>query len=269
MRRILTALLLIPPLLAIILLAPPWVFLLLAESVALAAVYEFFEIAKRRGYRPYHATGYLAAALATASFYPGLPDGQWVLLFLLVAAGTAAVCRANPNPHTLGEAAVTVLGATYAGLLTGSMVGLRLSPPDAVGRSWIFFLLLVVMVGDTAALYVGRAIGRRPLARVLSPKKTVEGFVGQVVFSVGTAAAIGPVLIPGLDELHAATLGIVLALLGAVGDLFESLLKRSAGIKDASSLFPGHGGILDRLDSLLFSAPALLFYVQFIYTGGG
>ncbi len=145
------------------------------------------------------------------------------------------------------------------------MVGLRLASPDAVGRSWVFFHLLVVMVGDTGAYYTGKSIGRRPLAPVLSPKKTVEGFVGQLVFSAGIAVVIGPVLIPGLDMVHSAALGIVLALLGVVGDLFESLLKRSAGIKDASSLFPGHGGVLDRLDSLLFSAPALLLYVRFIY----
>jgi len=265
MRRILTALLLIPPLLTIILLTPPWAFLLLAEAVALVAAHEFFGIARRGGYRPFHIIGYLGTALAVASFYPPAPEGRWAALCLVVGVGAAALRRGSPGPGTLADVAVTVLGAAYAGFLTGSMVGLRLTVPDGVGRSLVFFLLLVVMVGDTGAYYTGKGIGRRPLAPVLSPKKTLEGFFGQLVSSVAVAVAVGPVLLPRLGMLSAAALGLVLALLGVAGDLFESLLKRSAGVKDASSIFPGHGGVLDRLDSLLFSAPALLLYVQYVY----
>jgi phosphatidate cytidylyltransferase len=121
------------------------------------------------------------------------------------------------------------------------------------------------MFGDTGAYYTGRAIGRRPLTRMISPKKTVEGLIGGLVASVVVAALSGPWLLPDLDWLRASVLGLVLAVLGVLGDLFESLLKRSAGVKDASALFPGHGGILDRLDSLLFAAPALLFYVRFLH----
>lgn len=266
MSRILTALVLVPPLLAILFFAPVWSFLVLAEVVALLVAHEFYGVAEHRGYRPYRMTGYLGAAFLTASFHPEVIETLWMMLLLLLAVGISGLLRGRPGPTTIGESAVTVMGAIYAGLLTGTIVGLRCVIPDTEGRYWVFFLLAVVMFGDTGAYYTGRSIGRRPLARTLSPKKTVEGLIGGMVASVLVAALIGPWLLPGLDWLRASVLGLVLAVLGVLGDLFESLLKRSVGIKDASSLFLGHGGILDRLDSLLFAAPALLFYVRFLHS---
>ena len=119
-----------------------------------------------------------------------------------------------------------------------------------------------MMVGDAGAYYVGRAFGRSPLAPVLSPNKTVEGLGGGIVFSVATAVFLRYAALPRLALATAVGLGLSMALLGVVGDLFESLLKRSAGIKDTSSLLPGHGGVLDRIDSLLFAAPLLFLYVK-------
>jgi phosphatidate cytidylyltransferase len=265
MSRIVTALVLIPPLLAIIFFAPVWAFLLLAEVVALLAAREFFGVAECRGYSPYRMTGYLGAAFLIASFHPEVMETQWVMLLFLLGVAISALLRGKPGPTTLGESSVTMLGATYAGLLTGTIVGLRCTIPDPEGRYWVFFLLAVVMFGDAGAYYTGRAIGRRPLARTISPKKTVEGLAGGLISSVLVAALVGPRLLPGLDWIRASSLGLILAILGVFGDLFESLLKRSVGVKDASSLFPGHGGILDRLDSVLFAAPALLFYVHFLH----
>jgi phosphatidate cytidylyltransferase len=265
MSRLLTALVLVPPLLAVIFFAPAWCFLVLAEVVALLVAYEFFGVAERGGYRPFRMTGYLCTALLAASFYPGVLEGSWMILMSLIAVGVASLLRGHPGPSTLGESAITVLGATYAGLLTGTIVGLRGTSPDSQGRHWVFFFLAVVMFGDAAAYYTGRAIGRRPLARTVSPNKTVEGLIGNVVVSVLVAALVGPWLLAGLEWSRATLLGLTLALLGVLGDLFESLLKRSVGVKDASSLIPGHGGMLDRLDSVLFAAPALLFYVRFLH----
>ncbi len=265
MKRILTALVLIPPLLAILLLAPAWSFLLLAEAVALAAVHEFLGLAQRGGYRPFRIIGYAATALLTVSFHPDVPAGNWTVLVVLVAVGLAAVGRGAPSGKTLGEVSATVLGVLYAGLLSGAVVGLRYALPDGVGRSWVFILLMVILLGDTGAYYTGRALGRRPLATKLSPKKTIEGLVGGLAVSILTAALLGPFLIPHLDRIQAAGLGLLLGLLGAAGDLFESLLKRAVGVKDTSSLFPGHGGILDRLDGVFFAAPALWLYVRFVY----
>jgi phosphatidate cytidylyltransferase len=265
MRRILTAVLLIPPLLYILLWAPPWAFLVLAVLASFAAVHEILGIARRRSYHLYRPLCYVGPVLAIAAFHPSFPGGLWWTLLLVPAVGLAAVCRGAPGPKTFSEISGTIMTVVYIGLSAGSVVGLRVISPDYVGRSWVFFVLLVITLGDAGALYTGKAIGKHRLAPNISPNKTVEGLIGGTAASVAAAIGFGIFIIPGLDAPRAAILGLVLGLLGVVGDLFESLLKRSVEIKDTSSLIPGHGGILDRIDSLLFAAPALLLYVRFFH----
>lgn len=258
MSRILAALVLIPPLLAVVLYAPAFWFLILVEIVALLAAHEFFGLFKTTPYRPFRHVGSAGALALVASFYFPASTAWLVMGLLLVTAG-AAIARANPGATAPGDVALTVLGACYTGLLPGAVVGLRLTPG---GRSWIVLLLAIIFLGDTGAYYTGRALGRRPLTPRISPKKTWAGFYGGVLASLGAALLFREILSLAIPWWHAVGLGLALSLLGVLGDLFESLLKRSVGVKDASSLIPGHGGILDRLDSLLFSAPALLLYVQ-------
>ena len=269
MSRVLTALLLLPPLLAIILLTPAWAFLLLTEVVGLLGVRELYELAEPIGYRAFRSIGYVATILLIASFYPGghtgypgLPSSGWIVLLLLLAVGLAAVGRGDLKRETIGEVAITILGPLYAGLTIGTLVGVRLAGLDGTGRYWILFLLAVIMMGDTGAYYVGRALGRRKLAPSVSPNKTVEGLLGGITASVLAALLASHLLLPHVTSIRAAMLGLILSLLGVAGDLFESLLKRSAGVKNSSELIPGHGGVLDRLDSLYFSAPALFAYLQ-------
>jgi phosphatidate cytidylyltransferase len=264
MKRILTALLLIPPLLYILLWAPPWVFLILAMVASFAAVHEILGIAKRHHFKLHRPVCYLGTAIAIVSFYPAIPGGLWWALLLVPAVGLSAVWRGAPGPKAFSEISGTVLTVIYIGLSAGSVVGLRVVSPDYVGRSWVFLVLLVMAIGDTGALYTGRILGKHRLAPNISPKKTVEGLIGGTAASIAAAVAFGTIVL-GLDAIRAGILGLVLGLLGVVGDLFESLLKRSVDIKDTSSIFPGHGGILDRIDSLLFAAPALLLYVRFIH----
>ena len=127
----------------------------------------------------------------------------------------------------------------------------------------MLLLLAVIVVSDSAQYYTGRAFGKRPLSPAISPKKTVEGAIGGVVF--GTAAfAVGGSYLFGAPFWALALLGAAISLLGIVGDLFESLLKRSAGVKDSSQLIPGHGGVLDRIDSWLFAAPVYYMFLPFL-----
>ncbi len=266
MSRVVTALVLIPPLLAIILFTPAWGLLLLAELVGLLGVRELFVMAGKSGYRVFRAPAYLATVLLVAAFYPQSPGPIWVVMALTMTVGLAAMWRGAPKRETTAEVAITILGPLYAGLMLGTVVGLRLTPPEVVGRNWVLFLLIVTMLGDTGAYYVGRSLGKRRLVPALSPKKTAEGLVGGVMVSVAAAIVAAHVLLPHVGLLHAALLGVVLALLGVAGDLFQSLLKRGAGVKDSGTLMPGHGGILDRLDSLYFSAPALLAYIRLTTT---
>jgi phosphatidate cytidylyltransferase len=131
------------------------------------------------------------------------------------------------------------------------------------GREALFLLLLTVMVSDTAQYYSGRAFGRRLLAPAISPKKTIEGAVGGVVFGTALLTIAGSWWLPTIPAALRALVGAAIVVLGIVGDLFESMLKRSAGVKDSSALIPGHGGVLDRIDALLFAAP--IYYVVLKY----
>jgi phosphatidate cytidylyltransferase len=131
------------------------------------------------------------------------------------------------------------------------------------GAGWqaTVLLLATVVVSDSGQYYSGRAFGRRPLAPTISPKKTVEGAVGGVVLGTAFMAIASAYVLPESNRVSAALLGATVVLLGICGDLFESRLKRTAGIKDSSSLIPGHGGVLDRIDALLFATPAFYLYL--------
>ncbi len=152
----------------------------------------------------------------------------------------------------------------YLGALGGTIAALRILPsPDEGG--WRLVLLLGILVfADSFAFFVGHALGRRRLAPRVSPGKSVEGALGGLVGGVVGAFAVRQLGLPELPPLHTAGLGVAVAAMGIVGDLDESLLKRWAGVKDSGTLFPGHGGMLDRIDSLLFGAPVLYYYFLYV-----
>ena len=134
---------------------------------------------------------------------------------------------------------------------------------ESRGREALFLLMLTVVMSDTAQYYSGRAFGRTPLAPRISPKKTIEGAVGGFVFGALLMAVLGNWWLPQVPLPLRGLLGVTVVALGIAGDLFESMLKRSAGVKDSSALIPGHGGVLDRIDALLFAAP--IYYVVLRY----
>ena len=153
---------------------------------------------------------------------------------------------------------MTLFGVLYLGLPLGPLSMTRLLPQ---GEWLIFFLLLVTWVSDAGAYYVGTLYGRRRLAPRISPKKTVEGLVGGMIGAIITAYAVRWWFLPELAGLDCLVLAILLTITGLWGDLTESAMKRSVGIKDSGGILPGHGGMLDRLDSLLFTAPAFYYYI--------
>jgi phosphatidate cytidylyltransferase len=135
------------------------------------------------------------------------------------------------------------------------------------GRDWTIILLIVIWSGDSFALLVGKKLGRTPFAASLSPKKTNEGAIGGLLGGLALAAAAQHFLFPQLPLKHVAAAAVLVGIFGQLGDLAESMLKRAAEIKDSSQLIPGHGGALDRMDSLLFAFPILYFYLLQIYKG--
>jgi len=154
------------------------------------------------------------------------------------------------------DLAINTLGLMYIPFLLGHFIWLRYLPQ---GEWWILWLLAVMCSGDTAAFYLGKALGKRKFYPEVSPGKTWAGTFGGLAANLAAGVLVGRWLLPEEKLVLLAQLAVILGCIGLLGDLFESMLKRQAQVKDASSLLPGHGGVLDRLDSLLFTAPALVY----------
>ena len=260
-RRVLTALVALPLVLAGLLLGPPLLAIAIVGSALLLGMWEFFALMQARHVVPYRATGLVLLAAIFAEAVTRLDRiGPPVWPMVALVCLTALLLRVGDFAATVPAAALTLLGATYLGALGGTVAGLRLLEPNVLAPWRLVLLFAVVMATDTAAFFVGSAFGRRPLAPNISPGKTVEGALGGVLGGVLGALAVWAAGLPSVPAWHAAVLGFVVSVLGQVGDLLESLLKRWAGVKDSGVLFPGHGGMLDRLDSLLFGAPVLYYY---------
>jgi phosphatidate cytidylyltransferase len=260
-RRLATAAVALPLLVAVVFLAPPAAWIAFVGAAALLGAWEFFALLAGRGLRPLRVPGLLLAAAVYLPIavvrWDGPPPWPAALLALLAAG----LSRAGDMAAALPAVAGTGLGALYAGGLAGTIGALRLIDPVSDGPRRVLMLCAIIMGADTAAYFTGRLVGRRKLAPAISPGKTIEGFLGGLVGGVAAAFAVrGAGWIPGA---HAFALGATVAALGTVGDLVESLFKRWAQVKDSGTLFPGHGGMLDRLDSLLFGAPVLYYYVLY------
>ena len=258
-RRLLTAIVVLPPLLAALLFGPTLLLLGIVSLCLLFGLFEFFDLLRAGRIAPLTALGGIAgAAFFLDSAFPGIA-GVPLAPAAVILVFAAALLSGDPL-RSVPSASFTLLGSAYLGTLGGAMAALLLVPPASLGGRRILFLLGIGMGADTAAYFVGRAVGHPRLAPSLSPGKTVEGAAGGLIGGALAALAVRALVLPGLPLPDTLLLGILVAALGALGDLFESLVKRWAGAKDSGRLFPGHGGMLDRLDSLLFGAPVLYYY---------
>jgi phosphatidate cytidylyltransferase len=283
MTRILSALVLLPLVVGAIWFLPPVATLVLALIASVLAFVEYAAIAEALGARiPRTTSGLAVAAACLGTVMVGRPSAmvmhgsaslsdavplaagvlEVVLMSALIVIGATAVASQRPGPDVLRDAAASLFPAIYIGMPLGALAAIRADWLVGGGREALLLLMAVIVVSDSAQYYTGRAFGRRPLSPTISPKKTVEGAVGGVVFGT-IAMMVGGWWIFATPRWSLAIVGAVIALLGIVGDLFESLLKRSAGLKDSSQLIPGHGGVLDRIDSWLFAAPVYYVFVRF------
>ena len=307
MKRVLTAVVLIPLVLLAVFRAPLWLFALLVAGIIILALREYLNIAEAAGIKPFQWLTYavsmtpiiavwaatvIALQVSTSRRYTispiDLPALRTLSIFPVMAPvifGIALVFRKDLHGG-LASAAVSAFGVFY---VAGSLSRLITLRADLVGNILVIFVLLSVWAGDTAAYYVGRSIGRHKLAPIVSPNKSWEGAIASVIASVAVAFAVfhfraqlsgyfvhsslsgtggwtfytplETVALP-VGPIHIIFLGVITNVAAQFGDLFESALKRGAGVKDSGTLLPGHGGVLDRIDALLFAIPVVWYYAQ-------
>jgi phosphatidate cytidylyltransferase len=269
MTRVLSGAVLIAIAVAVVWLAPPAIFFVVAEVLLLLAFAEYAALARACGL----PIPTIVAGAATVFASIGVTSTRWigdtvsgtavaldaVLMTAFVVQASISMIGWRGGRDALARTAAAVLPPLYIGLPIGAMIAVR----ALNGREALFLLMLTVMVSDTAQYYTGRAFGKRPLAPAISPKKTVEGAIGGFVCGAAVLTAVGGWWLANVPIVLRAVLGAAICALGIAGDLFESMLKRSAGVKDSSALIPGHGGVLDRIDALLFAAP--IYYVVLKY----
>jgi len=260
LKRILSAAAFLPLFVLLVQFGTPVHFFLFVSAAILVGLYEFYRMAEAGGLHPLTPLGMAGGlALAGLQFFgasaPWLAFALagWVMLLLIVLL----LVSADPK-GAASRGAVTLLGMVYvAGLLSFPAL---LRAMEA-GSVYVYYLVLVTWAGDVGALYVGTTLGKRPLYPSISPHKTVEGGLGGLACSVLASCAAKLWFWERLGMVQMLSLGLGLGIIGQVGDLCESMLKRSFGVKDTGTLIPGHGGVLDRVDSLLFTGPVLYLAV--------
>jgi phosphatidate cytidylyltransferase len=277
MKRILTALILIPLVLLLVFMGPGWLFTTAVAAVAALAAWEFLGLAEKAGATPPRIAVVLAIlALFASNLKWPIQNPATLGTLGILSLGLLVYCTFfRPVDQIMADVSASIFCLFYIGFTLLVLPALR-ENPEGNGHALVTFLLCVVWAGDTAALYIGRAWGRHKLAPTISPNKTWEGTLGSMA---GSLLATGALL--GLSQLlqmwdvaglsysgevwwYWLGLAVVVNVAAQVGDLAESALKRSAGVKDSGSLLPGHGGVLDRIDALLIAAP-VLWYAQMIH----
>ena len=279
--RVLTAAILIPAVVALVWWGPPSVIAATGAVVALLALVEFFSLGEHLSLHAYRAwTGVCALGifyqqwaattaethqvgrgveLTQISGVPQLPLELVLFIFVLGCAAIVFVSR-RPLAETLGDIGISAAGLLAIALPLSSVV--RIHAADAIGPKLLLFTLVLVWAGDTLGYFVGRSLGRIPMAPQLSPKKTWEGAAANLLGSVLVGVAFYHWL--NIDAFSVVLMAGLANVAGQAGDLLESAYKRGAGVKDSGTLLPGHGGVLDRIDALILAAPVVWYYFHFV-----
>lgn len=244
-------------------------FLALINAVIFIGMWEFYRMMEAKGIRPYKLIGIICGLALT--WYVFFRNGMYANLFLTLALVTLMSLELTRRESRMAvyHISATILGVVYVAFLGSHLILLREFPLSinldyGMGGSFVFLAFIVTWAGDTGAYIVGSFVGRHPLIPRISEKKTREGSAGGLMFSIGAALIARITFAPYLELWHALALGLLSGILGQLGDLVESLMKRDVEVKDASAMIPGHGGVLDRFDSLLFTTPLIYYFIKFV-----
>ena len=254
MKRVLTALVLIPLVLYTVILGPAWLVFAVVSLCAMLCYREYCGIAAGFGVADLGPVGF-AAGLGVLA----LNDNSAIFLTVVALAGIALAMRSAELSETLPRASAMLLGVAYIFGTWKCAILLREMSPY-----WLLFALAINWVGDISAYYVGKSIGKHKLASRISPGKTWEGSAASAVASIAFGAAYLHSFSPAIAGTEAVAVSALANVAGQLGDLAESALKRGAGVKDSGTLLPGHGGLLDRVDSALFTMPAVYVYLRLV-----
>lgn len=275
-KRIITAIVAFPLLCLLIIKGTILVFTLFISIVSLIALFEYYRIVfndqEQAVFSPIPIWSALCGLLIISaayiqSFHPDTNFFQLVtglLVLNFIGAAILSMPQYKNGPEILNVVEKEIQAVIYIPLSLSLMVLLRNDPQ---GVAWIFFILFIVFAGDIGAFYSGKFFGRHKLSPSISPGKTIEGSVGGMIFSVIVGYIFMRLFLPHLNNPMIFLLFIVVNMSAQTGDLFESQLKRTGKIKDSGNILPGHGGILDRIDALLFAAPVTYFFKAFVLTG--
>lgn len=248
-----------------------WIFVAIAVLALAAGLFEFFSLTKKLELKADAGVAFLGAAGSTVLFIVDAPkqDPNLLLIFLagfvILVLITQTFRFQKDFSKMLAGMGVTILGVFYVAFLGGFLIATRVGFDHSLSTKLLIFFFVVIFGSDAGQYFSGRAFGKHKLAPVISPGKTVEGAIGGLVAAAGFAALCTLVFFPDLPYTLGIPLGVAMAALGMFGDLAESAIKRGSKAKDAASILPGHGGLLDRLDSLLFNAPLLYYFARFYF----
>ena len=277
--RLLTALVALPILIASVVLpmfAPQfeqatWLFVAIAALAFVAGLFEFFTITKKLELKADAAIAYVGAAALFIAFVFDAPAKApdllllTVALFIMLVLATQMFRFQKDFSKLLTGIGVTIFGVLYIVFLGGFLVATRVGFDAVLSSKLLLFFFFANFGADAGAYFVGKSLGKHKLAPKISPGKTWEGLVGGILVSAAFASLASVWFFPELPIKFSIPLAVVMAIAGVAGDLAESAIKRGADVKDAASILPGHGGFLDRLDSLLFCAPILYYFARFYF----
>lgn len=247
-------------------------FLAFVNALIFVGMWELYRMVETRGMHPYKIIGIICGLVL--SWYVFFRNGMYANLFLTLALITLMCLELTrrETQNAVYHISSTVFGVIYVAFLGAHLILLREYPLTinldySMGASFVFLAVVVTWSGDTGAYIIGSTLGKHPLLPRVSGKKTKEGSLGGLLFSVAGALVARETFAPYLALWQALVLGLIVGTMGQLGDLFESLVKRDMEVKDASAMIPGHGGILDRFDSLLFTAPLTYYFIRFVVFG--
>jgi phosphatidate cytidylyltransferase len=265
MARIISALVLIPLAILVVIYAAPVYFLIGIGLIGTACLYEYFGLVRAMGIRVQPLFGYLLFWILLIAFR----QDRYPVGILLALAMMAAFLSAIWRKYSVKERALALMaesmGIFYLILFLCPAIAVRYDFGERIGLQWTVLLLAIIWAGDTVALAAGKTFGKHPFAPILSPNKTNEGAIAGLLGSIAVGAAVRQLFFAELPMHHVIIASILIGIFGQLGDLAESMLKRAAEMKDSSHFIPGHGGVLDRMDSLLFAIPVLYFYLLHVY----